>query len=84
MFKIIFSLLVCVTLAAAQFPINGTCPEFTCKEPVEMTSEKIQGIWYLAASIPYFFHVDYKCTYINQTAVGNSSIKFEKKEYNLA
>ena len=69
----------------AQFVLqNGTCPDFNdCRYEVEMTKEKLLGIWYLESSIPYAFQLDHKCTYYNFTVQHEpNTIRFDKFEIN--
>lgn len=51
-----------------------------------MTAEKISGTWFLASSIPYFFQLNKKCTYINfESEDGKSNtISFDKIEYEVS
>lgn len=85
-FKIVIIVGFCFAFASAQFKTNGTCPNFDeCRDPnIEMTEEKIRGIWYLASSIPYFFQLNKKCTYVNITAQPEPNrMHFDKIEYDI-
>lgn len=56
------------TLTSAQFRTNGTCPSFMdCRGHVGIRHGRLTGIWYLYASIPYFFHENTKCLLLNVT-----------------
>ena len=82
----IFLILISFGFASAQFEINGTCPNFTeCRDiNINVTKEGLVGIWYLASSIPYFFQLNKKCSYINITvSTGPSQYFFEKFEFDV-
>lgn len=84
MSQVFFIIALFVTVATAQYPIkNGTCPDFsTCRDPVTYNNEKIAGIWYVTASIPYFWNVGKKCTYKNYTALAApNSVHSKTVEY---
>jgi len=61
--------LLLAAFAAAQYPINGTCPSFDeCRDQnVDVLPHEIEGVWFLYASIPFGFEVDFKCTFNNLT-----------------
>lgn len=63
---------VCFQSISAQFPLtNGTCSNFNeCRDPnVEITKEKIAGIWFIHSEIPFFSWESKKCSYYNYTAL---------------
>lgn len=66
------------SVAFAQYPINGTCPE-SCKVcPLNVTASELSGIWFVQYSIPYPFEAGTKCTYTNTTTTGPNSLYFSK------
>lgn len=77
---------LCFVLASAQFKINGSCPDFSkCRDSsVKLTKEKLEGIWFLESSIPYFFQLNQKCTQFNITALQETTaMQFDKIEYDV-
>jgi len=77
-----FAVIFCVVAAPslAQYPINETCPDI-CEPEVEITNEKLQGVWWLQSFIPHFFEMDTKCTYLNVTELGEYHLHYDKIEF---
>lgn len=83
--KSIILIVLWFAFASAQFVTNGTCPSFMeCRNSVDMSTSILNGIWYLYASIPYFFQENKKCTYFNCTSgTEPNSMHFDKVEYDI-
>jgi len=57
-----------------QIPINGsTCPA-PCNGNINVTNDKIIGLWFLQLNTPYFFDAGSKCIYVNVTEIKGSDV----------
>lgn len=84
MSQVLFIIALFFTIALAQYPIqNGTCLDFsTCHDAVNYADDKVLGIWYVTANVPYFWSVGKKCTYLKYTVLPESnSLHSELTEY---
>jgi hypothetical protein len=59
-----------------------SCPP-TCQNPsVNITNEKLEGVWFLQYSIPFFFEQNHKCSIINITGTTDEGhLSFIKTDY---
>lgn len=80
--KFLCAVLFLVVLGAVEGKKNKkSCPPLCVNSSVEITNEKLEGIWFLQYSIPFFFEENYKCSYMNITAFGKSHLSFIKSDY---
>lgn len=74
-------------LTSAQYPIEGSCPDYKeCLDPnIKFTAEKISGIWYQQANIPFFFQRGKKCTHMRfEPDERPNTMLFDRIEYEVS